>query len=60
MAARTLVIMAPELVPLAKTRLASALYREMVQPTMFAMLLLLVPPSWVREAVDETSQQLPE
>jgi hypothetical protein len=54
------VIMAPLLLPVTKTLLASALYSFSVHLTMFAMVLLSPPPSWVRVCLLLTSQHVPE
>jgi hypothetical protein len=53
------VIMAPELEPVTKTFLGSALYFLRAYETMLAMALLSPPPLCFRDFCEETSQQVP-
>ena len=58
--ARTLVIIAPEEVPTAKTRFASTPQLAMAYLAAEAMPSESLPPLWVSVALEETSQQVPE
>lgn len=58
--ASTLVIMAPEDVPTAKTRFASTPQLAIAKRAADAMPRESPPPLWVSVASDETSQQVPE
>ena len=56
---RLTVIMAPELEPVTKTFLGSALYFLRAYETMLAMALLSPPPLCFKDFCEETSQQVP-
>jgi hypothetical protein len=58
-AARTLLIIAPDEPPVTKTLDALTLYLGMAYVTIFAMALESPPPLWLREALLDTSQHVP-
>lgn len=55
---KTLVIIAPELTPVTKTRFGSALNFSIVHCTMLTMPVLSPPPSCAKVSGEDTSQHL--